>query len=473
MIRLDALPRLSARHSRAARVFRVLAGVLIGLFAAEGVFRLYLSLRNNAVEAESFEIFAVGGSTTLGQPYEDKISFPKITRFLLGERVGSRAIVVHNLAEKGHRIASQRALFDLRVAHRNRNRPGAVLIYSGHNDAVVYSDPGLHKVRAYTLLDETLTRTSLLFLQMASYWRDRGFLTAPAEPEDAVPTREEMFHAYEFNLRRVIESARERGLYPILSTVIGNVADFDPGLPPETDPAVLDAIRKGLAMESEGRYGEALRRYRRIFSETSPPADNYARYRIAKCLEALGRREEARLAYWAVVESGGDFHRATRLQNDLIRRLAAEYRVPLVDAVGAFEGTSPGKIPDTSCWDVFLRRNYRKRSAGTDPAASRERAQFGIFSKSTIRSLPMFTWPPLESMRAPRSATPSPRNALSGPGITSLPPGGWIRPTAKPTDWPAFSTRCAPLPAVSGPSGRNCFPPTSNAGYCSRRILPS
>jgi hypothetical protein len=69
-------------------------------------------------------------------------------------------------------------------------------------------------------------------------------------------------------------------------------------------------------------------------------------YEAAKCAQAGGDVGKARDLYWEAVDldERKNWGRATRAQNALISRLAAEYRIPLVDAVALLEKESPSGI---------------------------------------------------------------------------------------------------------------------------------
>src|SRR5262249_40180230 len=76
-------------------------------------------------------------------------------------------------------------------------------------------------------------------------------------------------------------------------------------------------------------------------------------YRAGRCEEAIGHFAEAREDYWTAVDLDPRtmFGRATRSQNQLVRHLANEYRVPLVDVVQLFESHAPQRIPGD---DLFM-----------------------------------------------------------------------------------------------------------------------
>jgi len=66
-------------------------------------------------------------------------------------------------------------------------------------------------------------------------------------------------------------------------------------------------------------------------------------YKIGDCHRRLKEYQAARRYYRQAVDfnEGDNFGRATTMQNGLVRKLAAEYGIPLVDAVRIFEAHSP------------------------------------------------------------------------------------------------------------------------------------
>jgi hypothetical protein len=111
----------------------------------------------------------------------------------------------------------------------------------------------------------------------------------------------------------MIRDCRDAGAVPILSTVVGNVR----GVEPEADPRREDG---GPALASFARAEKA---------------------------EAAGRWDDARRLYWEALDSSPrrSFGRADDRQNEIVRGLAREESVALVDSVRNFEAASPHGIP--------------------------------------------------------------------------------------------------------------------------------
>jgi tetratricopeptide (TPR) repeat protein len=150
---------------------------------------------------------------------------------------------------------------------------------------------------------------------------------------------------YEFYLRRIIDTAVDAGLVPVLGTVVSNISEVAPPIYlSETTPA--EAIEEGLALEDVGDYEQARDLYTSLLAEQHDGVEALLHFRIANCFEAVGDYQQARQSFWNAVDrsSGGNFRRATTAQNEVVRRLAEEYDIPLVDTVDAFTRASPSGL---------------------------------------------------------------------------------------------------------------------------------
>lgn len=236
-------------------------------------------------------------------PYPPRAAPPFLVKKILGGTLHHRTIVVADLAEAGMSLYPQAEKLEAALLARRRG-PGAVLVYAGHNDAA-YSDrtPFWETAR-----EEVFNRSALL--RAVFFAAERRF---PA-------LRVRTLQTYEYQLRRVVRLARASGLTPILATAASNLADMDPGLPPGAGP------------------GE-----RAV----------YARFERAGREARRGRKAEAAALYRAVAEARipDNFGRATAEQNAVVRRVAEDEGVPLVDAEALFARASRLGVPGE---DLFI-----------------------------------------------------------------------------------------------------------------------
>lgn len=325
---------------------RALLGLLVsGLLAlsAEGAYRACLwtvARLTRDTPPRAFEIYAVGESTAAGVPYPPRAAPAFLVKKILGGTVDHRTIAVTIVARAGESIYPQAARFERAIRARRHDDPGVVLIYAGHNDAA-YAEtaPPFEALR-----ERVLYRSALL--------RDFFFVV-----EERVPSlRVRTLGTYEYHLRRVIESARASGLTPILTTVASNAADMDPWLSADGE----GTLTAGEALEKRGEWAKALAAYRAA-AVTRPDLADYLRYKTARCLARLGRWAEAGPLFRACVEARvpDNFGRASSAQNEVVRRLAKEYGVPLVDAEELFARASPHGVPGDDLFVDGQHPNFR------------------------------------------------------------------------------------------------------------------
>jgi lysophospholipase L1-like esterase len=299
--------------------------------------KLRFSGLRNTPPGSAFEFYGVGESTLVGEPFDPKISVPRILEYMFGGEIAGRTIVVKNLAERGSPLYPQSIAFERAVASRDAHAPGVVLIMSGHNEGIVPGEPDSPPL---SLLSRVAEESALLGDAVMALRRRR------------LISREKTLATYEYYLRRVIETAQQNGLVPILATMASNISRIEPNCDASDGDAVGALIARGSRLEDNGEFAAARDLYRGgVAGHAHSAALLY--YRAGRCEEALGDFAAAREHYWTAVDLDRRtmFGRTTRAQNELLRRLAREYHLPLVDAVAIFEAHSPhGLLGD----DLFM-----------------------------------------------------------------------------------------------------------------------
>lgn len=297
---MDAVKR--RRRSRRAWLALVCAAPLL----LEGAYRA--ALRASYWRSDAFELYAVGESTTAGEPYPARLAFPSLAASLLGESIDGRPIRVQNLARAGDTLYPQAVNAAKRLRFRRRSNPAALFIYSGHNERFSASrEPG------------PVYEAYLAFKNRVLY---RSFFLS-----DLLVASERIFQArgprtlvdYERHMRRLIEFSKDSQVLPVLSTVVSNHSGVEPTV---------------LCPEAE------------IFVATAPCRAALAVFAAAELDALAGRWDDAARGYQRALDEdpGNGFGRATSEQNALLRRLAREYAIPLVDAEALFARASPHGI---------------------------------------------------------------------------------------------------------------------------------
>jgi hypothetical protein len=317
-----------------------LAALLLALpFVAEAAYRavLFVRTRSAAPQGAVFEIYAVGESTMMGAHTRPKISIPALAAAMFADRIGDRPIVVHMIARAGHPLYAQLFALGEATAFRDRASPGVMLVYSGHNEGRLGSTGAGWRPTMY----QRLERWSLL-----ARWLHFVLIDLPV-----VHVRPELFRGppdvqgYEYDLRATIETATRAGLVPMLATAAGNLSAVEPSFGGTDAERARAAIAAALQEQQRAGCDGTERRCR---EQAPADADVVAQlcYEAGRCVQAAGDVARANALYWEAVDLDARNHwgRATRAQNDLIRRLAAEYRIPLVDTVPLLEKASPSGI---------------------------------------------------------------------------------------------------------------------------------
>lgn len=309
------------REARRALVSLLcVAGIALAAEAAYRV-KLFVDVPRPAADT-SFDLYGVGESTMVGEPFEAKISVPRMLEYMFDGVIAGRPVAVKNLAERGVPIYPQALAFDRALESGRAGTPGVVLIMSGHNEGFV---PASARTQSPYLVSLVAERSAIVRDVLLAVRRRRWV------------GREHSLAAYEYYLRHVIEAAQRNGLVPILTTMASNISSVEPNTPAEPADAVAGTIEQGLALEEQGAHAAARDLYLSRVAADHSPAMLY--YRAGRCEEKLGDFRAARDYYWTAVDEDPRslFGRATRAQNEIVRRLAREYGVPLVDAVRILE----------------------------------------------------------------------------------------------------------------------------------------
>jgi tetratricopeptide (TPR) repeat protein len=320
---------IAPRRGLRSALVVLLCAVVLAL-AAEVAYRaaLYVAAARQTRDG-AFEIYGVGESTMRGQPFEPKLSVPGMLDRMFGGAIAGRPIAIRNLAERGAPIYPQSVALERAVATGTTGGPGAVLIMSGHNEGYISAADGTGAPYQPNCIAE---RSAIVRDVLVAVRRRR------------LVDRDRSLAAYEYYLRRTIETAQASGLTPILTTLPSNISRIEPNLDAYAADANGAIVEQGLALERQGRHAQARELYLARLAEE--PTSASLTYRVGRCEEALGNFDAARERYWTAVDLDTRlmFGRATRAQHEVVRRLAREYGVPLVDGVEIFAAHSPHGI---------------------------------------------------------------------------------------------------------------------------------
>lgn len=307
-----------------------------------------------------FRIFTIGGSTTYGRPYEgDVVSFPGWLRALLPTVDPSRHWEIINAG--GISYASYRAA--LVMEELVDYQPDLFIVYTGHNEFLerrTYS----RLLSAPPLVLELASRLrhTRSWALLAS-WLAPGAASSQPLSEEPAPildesvgpdayTRDDAWAAdiathMRFNLRRMVDLAETAGARILFVTPASNLAAFSPFKSEashslEAGPAA-QANASLLAADRAEAAGDEDSELRALDTAVALDPRNAAiHYRRGKLLLALGRHTEAAVALTRARDEDICPLRAPTPIVEIVREVAAERGVPLLD----FEARAGELSPD-------------------------------------------------------------------------------------------------------------------------------
>ncbi|MFT4548594.1 MAG: tetratricopeptide (TPR) repeat protein [Verrucomicrobiales bacterium] len=314
-------------------------------------------------------VFCLGGSTTYGRPYDDSTSFCGWLRELLPAADPSRdweLINAGGISYASYRVA---ALMEELSAYQ----PDIFIIYCGQNEFLerrTYS--GIidmpESVRGLTAL---LSRTRI-YSSVSRVIRKAD--NQPSADEsgsgqlggevDAIldqtvglqeyqrdeELEEQVLAHYRFNMARIADIARACGAEVLFVTPASNLRSCSPfksqhreGLT-EVQMQEWKTLWKSAREEAGAdRFEEALEKLNRAAAIDDQYADLH--YLRAQALDALQRYDDAKLAYQRALDEDVCPLRALSPMPSIVREVAQQREVPLVDFVTQVNAASPQGIP--------------------------------------------------------------------------------------------------------------------------------
>jgi tetratricopeptide (TPR) repeat protein len=325
--------------------------------------------------AGTTRIFCMGASTTYGHPYEDPTSFCGWLRELLNAAQPDHRWEVVNAG--GISYASYRVA--LLMEELAGYEPDLFIIYSGHNEFLERrSYPQIialpRSVRGVGAL-ASRTRTWTAVEQVVD--RVRAQRTAEAPRPDVLDAevktllddvvgpsaftrddrlRDQVMRHFRFNLARMVDIARSAGAEIVMVTPASNLRDSPPfksehrpGMTADESARWTTLVQEGLAAARGGDVATAAVRFTDAAAIDPRHADG--QYALGQSLLQLNRFDEARRALEAARDEDICPLRALTPMPDIVREVAAERSVPLIDFVRTADERAPNGIPGS---ELFL-----------------------------------------------------------------------------------------------------------------------
>jgi tetratricopeptide (TPR) repeat protein len=304
-------------------------------------------------------VFALGGSTTYGHPYDDAVSFPGWLRELLADADDGRTWEVINCGGISYASYREAVLMEELLAYE----PDVFILYSGPNEFLeARTYPGLADTPGALLrLGSALSRTRLFAVARRVFAGDTRPDT-PDDPDDGrsrlpaeVTTlldqeagldlysrddalRDDILEHFRFNLGRMAEMAADAGAHMVFVTPASELRDcapfkseHSPDIDERAAARVAGLLQEAAVLNASGRHDEALARL-----ETAvgiDPRFALTQYRLGETLFALGRTVEARAALERARDEDVCPLRPLGAMRELILDVAREHGASAVDFV--------------------------------------------------------------------------------------------------------------------------------------------
>jgi len=303
----------------------------------------------------TYRVFCMGGSTTFGRPYDDKVSFCGWLRAYLNAADPARdweIINVGGVSYASYRVAKL-------MGELVQYQPDLFIVYSGQNEFLEqrsYSglidlpawlanlNTMLSGTRIYTALDKAIDRMKPDSRERArEHYRLSGEVDAILDHsvgpqsyhrDDVLKTR--IMTHYRLNLDRMIRIARQAGARIILVKPAINIRDMSPfksehtpGLPEQVLADWQVLYERAQSLEKSGDDMPALAAYRQAMAIDDRYADLH--YRVGRILFRLGRYGESERSLRRAVEEDIAPLRILEPMQHSLAEVAGSAGVPLVD----------------------------------------------------------------------------------------------------------------------------------------------
>ncbi len=329
-----------------------------------------------------FRLFCLGGSTVQGRPFSIETSFTTWLELSLDTADSSHAWEVVNCG--GVSYASYRLVPILEEILRHE--PDLIIIYTGHNEfleARTFDHVKSRGAAVNTALGWA-ARLRTFTLMRQAYFRLQGTpADVPPQGRPVLPTEVEAeldfggamdnYHRdedhrngviaqYRFNLRRMIQIARNAGVEVILVNPVSDIRNTPPFKSENRDDLTEQEKQRWQSLRDEAR--EYFRRDNYNPRQAAAlleqacgidPLHAGTFYMLAGCYDASGKLEQAREAYMKAKELDVCPLRILQPMNDAVLEIAGHNDVPLVDAQSLFDQHGrDGMVVDGIAGDLLV-----------------------------------------------------------------------------------------------------------------------
>jgi Flp pilus assembly protein TadD len=313
----------------------------------------------------TFRIFCLGGSTTVGYPYWYNAAFSSFLRDRLHAIFPERRIEVINI---GMTATNSFTVLDF-ARDLADCEPDLLIVYDGHNEFYgalgVASRESLGSSRLAISLYLRLIHIRSFLLARDTYNRVANFFSPRGESEapgtimerlsrgSYIPFGSDTYRngltSFRENLGDLRTLCEQRHLPLILGTQVSNLRSQRPFISGNSEPVAPEKrlvfhqnLNAGLSYLMEGKNTEALRAARNAVEMDSLHAE--AHFILARCLDTLGRKQEARTEYIRARDLDQLRFRTSSDFNRTISALDNGGSIAVVDMERFFAGSSRDSI---------------------------------------------------------------------------------------------------------------------------------
>ncbi len=326
-----------------------------------------------------YRIFCLGGSTTAGYPYSYNGAFPAFLAERLKAIFPAKKVEVINL---GMTATNSITVLDF-ARDLMKFQPDLIIDYGGHNE--FYGALGaasnrtvgssrfitalylkLVHFRTFQLVQDAVHTFSGIFPGKSN--ASHGTMMERLARGQYVPRGSGLYNVtydeFRENLLALKDLCRSEGVPLILGTQVSNLRDeypfvsgISPALSPEKKSAFLKLFHDGEALQKEGKFDSAAVVLRLAIETDSSYAA--AHYRLARCLDTTGVKEEALREYILARDYDELRFRTDSKFNNLILSMADGKGVYVADVEKLFKGHSPDSLIGHNLITEHLHPNSR------------------------------------------------------------------------------------------------------------------
>ena len=351
---------------------------LFELDEKEGVYRTALSRQLHFAAQQfaarktpgTFRVFALGGSTLRGHPYDTETSFLKWLELELNGRNPSRHFETINCGGVSYASYRLARILDEVLQYQ----PDLIILAAGHNEFLEDRTYGAIKGRS-RLAAWTLERLyALRMVRLASRRRaprgagaDEGLGRLDPEVNPRLDSasgfasyrrddawRQCVVEQYDRSVRDMVRTCRAAHVPLVLVNLGENLRDCPPFKSQHPPGVAVPLLQQWQGWFERGTEREevdppaALEAYKKAQSIDGEYA--LLAYRMARCWDRLGETARARRYYTWAKELDVCPLRMLDEMHERLKRIAAETDTPLADAQELLLQQSPGGIPGDNCY---------------------------------------------------------------------------------------------------------------------------